>query len=56
MKNAFVTGGSGFVGAALIRRLIVQGVSVVALARSEATAAAVKNDGAVICRGDLLDA
>jgi nucleoside-diphosphate-sugar epimerase len=56
MKKAFVTGGSGFVGAPLTRRLVAQGVSVVALARSEAAAAAVKKEGAVICRGDLLDA
>jgi nucleoside-diphosphate-sugar epimerase len=56
MKKAFVTGGSGFVGAPLIRRLVAQGVSVVALARSDAAAAAVKKEGPVICRGDLLDA
>ena len=56
MKKAFVTGGSGFVGAPLIRRLVAQGVSVVALARSEAAAAAVKKDAAVVCRGELLDA
>jgi nucleoside-diphosphate-sugar epimerase len=55
MKNAFVTGGSGFVGGALIRRLVAQSVSVVALARGEAAAASVKKEGAVICRGDLLD-
>jgi nucleoside-diphosphate-sugar epimerase len=56
MKKAFVTGGSGFVGAPLVRRLVAQGVSVVALARSEAAAAAVKKEGAVVCRGDLLNA
>jgi nucleoside-diphosphate-sugar epimerase len=56
MKKAFVTGGSGFVGAPLIRRLVAQGVSVVALARSEAAAAAVGKEGAAACRGDLLDA
>jgi nucleoside-diphosphate-sugar epimerase len=56
MKKAFVTGGSGFVGIPLIRRLVAQGVSVVALARSEAAAAVVEKAGAVACRGDLLDA
>jgi nucleoside-diphosphate-sugar epimerase len=55
MKNAFVTGGSGFVGASLIRQLVAQNVRVVALARSEAAAAAVKKAGAGACRGDLLD-
>ena len=55
MKNAFVTGGSGFVGGSLIRRLVAQNVRVVALARSEAAAAAVKQEGADTCRGDLLD-
>ncbi|WP_338029938.1 NAD-dependent epimerase/dehydratase family protein [Gluconacetobacter takamatsuzukensis] len=51
-----MTGGSGFIGAPLIRRLVAQGVTVVALARSEAAAAAVGRAGAVVCRGDLLDA
>ena len=56
MKRVFVTGGSGFVGRPLIRRLVAQGVRVVALARSETAAAAVEQEGAVVCRGDLLDA
>lgn len=55
MKTAFVTGGSGFVGAPLIRRLVAHGIRVVALARSAAAAAAVERDGAIACRGDLLD-
>jgi nucleoside-diphosphate-sugar epimerase len=55
MKSAFVTGGTGFVGKALIRRLVAQNVRVVALARSEAAAAAVKSQGAEPCRGDLQD-
>jgi uncharacterized protein YbjT (DUF2867 family) len=55
MKNAFVTGGSGFVGQPLIRRLAAQNVRVVALARSEAAAGAVKKAGAEARRGDLLD-
>jgi nucleoside-diphosphate-sugar epimerase len=56
MEKAFVTGGSGFVGGPLIRRLVARGIGVVALARSEAAAAAVATAGAVACRGDLLDA
>jgi nucleoside-diphosphate-sugar epimerase len=55
MRNAFVTGGSGFVGGPLIRRLVAQNVRVVALARSEAAAAVVVKLGAEACRGDLLD-
>lgn len=55
MKNAFVTGGSGFVGRLLIRRLVAQNVRVVALVRSEAAAAAVKKAGAEPYRGDLQD-
>lgn len=56
MNTAFVTGGSGFVGGLLIRRLVAENVCVVALARSEAAAAAVEKSGADACRGDLLDA
>ncbi|HWV53302.1 NAD-dependent epimerase/dehydratase family protein [Pseudorhodoplanes sp.] len=55
MRNAFVTGGSGFVGRPLLRRLIARNIRVSALARSDAAASAVKNEGAVVCRGDLLD-
>jgi nucleoside-diphosphate-sugar epimerase len=55
MKNAFVTGGSGFVGRPLIRRLVAQNVGVVALVRSEAAASAVEKAGAKPCRGELQD-
>ena len=40
MPAAFVTGGSGFVGAALIRRLAADGWTVRALARSPEAEAA----------------
>jgi nucleoside-diphosphate-sugar epimerase len=50
---AFVTGGSGFVGAALIRRLVADGWSVRALARSAAAEAAVREAGAEPARGSL---
>ena len=56
MPTAFVTGGSGFVGAALIRRLAADGWSVRALARSPAAEAKVREAGAEAVRGDLDDA
>ena len=55
MTSAFVTGGSGFIGSALIRRLVHDGHAVSALARSDAAARAVEEAGATAVRGDLLD-
>ncbi|MGE5184485.1 MAG: NAD-dependent epimerase/dehydratase family protein [Acidobacteriota bacterium] len=55
MKRAFVTGGSGFVGSRLIPALVARGVEVVALARSDASAAKVLALGAKAARGDLDD-
>jgi len=55
MKTAFVTGGSGFVGRSLIRRLVAQNVQVVGLARSERAAEAIRREGARSCRGELSD-
>jgi len=55
MKQAFVTGGSGFVGRALIVALVRRGVAVRALARSAAAAAQVTALGAAPVRGDLGD-
>ena len=55
MDGAFVTGGSGFVGGRLIRRLVTDGVSVRALARSDRAAAKVREAGAEPVRGDLGD-
>ena len=55
MPAAFVTGGSGFVGGALIRRLSSEGWTVRALARSDRSAAAVEQAGAEAVRGDLDD-
>ncbi|MDX1469460.1 MAG: NAD-dependent epimerase/dehydratase family protein [Acidimicrobiia bacterium] len=54
--RAFVTGGSGFVGGHLIRRLVADGAEVVALARSDAAADRVEDLGAVSHRGDLSSA
>lgn len=54
-KRIFVTGGSGYVGRNLIRRLVRDGHRVRALARSEASAATVAELGAEPVRGDMLD-
>ncbi len=55
IRRAFVTGGSGFVGGALIRRLVADGVEVRALARSAHAVETVTGSGAVAVRGDLED-
>jgi nucleoside-diphosphate-sugar epimerase len=55
-RTAFVTGGSGFIGGRLIRRLVGDGWTVRALARSDSSAAAVGEAGAAAVRGDLDDA
>jgi nucleoside-diphosphate-sugar epimerase len=52
-RTAFVTGGSGFVGGALVRRLVAEGWRVRALARSQRSAAALEEAGAEPVRGDL---
>jgi nucleoside-diphosphate-sugar epimerase len=53
--RAFVTGGSGFIGGVLIRRLRAEGVDVSALARSEGSERKVAAAGAEPARGDLDD-
>jgi nucleoside-diphosphate-sugar epimerase len=55
MTSAFVTGGSGFVGGALIERLRREGWDVRALARSERAAERVRELGAEPVMGDLDD-
>ena len=52
-KTAFVTGGSGFIGGRLIRRLTAEGWSVRALARSPSAAEKVRAAGAEAVNGDL---
>jgi len=53
--KVFVTGGSGFIGSAVISELMSAGHSVVALARSERSAATLEARGAEVLRGDLED-
>jgi len=55
VSTAFVTGGSGFIGGALVRRLVADGWTVRALARSDASAKTVRERGAEPVRGDLDD-
>jgi nucleoside-diphosphate-sugar epimerase len=55
LTAAFVTGGSGFIGGALIRRLIADGWDAHALVRSEASAQKVTALGAKAIAGDLSD-
>jgi nucleoside-diphosphate-sugar epimerase len=55
MAAVFVTGGSGFIGGTLVRRLVADGHQVRALARSEGSAGKVRELGAEPARGDLDD-
>jgi nucleoside-diphosphate-sugar epimerase len=55
MPSAFVTGGSGFIGGRLIDRLVRDGYTVRALARSDSAAAKVTERGAEPIHGDLDD-
>jgi dihydroflavonol-4-reductase len=55
MTQVFVTGGSGFVGGALLARLVERGDEVVALARSDEAERALTACGARTVRGDVLD-
>ncbi|HEX6009766.1 MAG TPA: NAD(P)H-binding protein, partial [Actinomycetota bacterium] len=50
-----VTGGSGFVGRGVVERLVADGRSVRALARSDAAARDLSELGATPIRGDVLD-
>jgi nucleoside-diphosphate-sugar epimerase len=53
--KAFVTGGSGFIGQHIIRKLVDRGYTVYALARSKGSANIVEALGATVVPGDITD-
>jgi dihydroflavonol-4-reductase len=55
VPTTFVTGASGFIGGALATRLQERGEELVALARSDASAAKLHARGLKVVRGDVLD-
>jgi nucleoside-diphosphate-sugar epimerase len=55
IMRVFVTGASGWIGSATVDELLSAGHSVLGLARSNASAAALEERGATVLRGDLDD-
>lgn len=53
--NIFVTGGTGTIGTPVIHELLAHGHTVLALARSDASAQTLEHAGAAVLRGDLTD-
>lgn len=53
--KVFVTGGTGTIGSAVVTELLDHGHTVLALARSDASAQALNGVGARVLRGDLAD-
>lgn len=55
-QTVFLTGGSGFLGQRIVHRLLQDGHAVQALARSQGSAQALRQQGAIVVPGDLNDA
>lgn len=53
--QVFITGGTGLIGSAVVRELLANGHTVLGLARSDASAAALRDVGAETVRGGLAD-
>ncbi|MEW2295608.1 SDR family oxidoreductase [Streptomyces sp. NPDC006743] len=53
--HVFVTGGTGTIGSAVVAELLGNGHTVLALARSDASAHTLESAGAKVLRGDLAD-
>ena len=53
--NVFLTGGTGFVGSAVLRSLLKSGHSVIALSRSARSSNALRGAGASVVEGDITD-
>src|SRR5579859_6048578 len=56
MEKTLVTGANGFIGAALTRRLVRDGVAVRAMCRSAERGKAIAQAGAEVVQGDVRDA